>query len=323
MAHAHTDGEALIPLDRGLFEPGSASPGQDDAVPEPEPEPEPVADGHGSVPGEVGQSPDDGSLIHLDRDFFTPATRGSHASGHDGHGAHESHDGRAHGEGHPPVDHADAGGAQLTVPASASHEGGAGETHASASTPASTSPEMREAGRTEATPDAGDTDPGQTTSHGQDLTERTVDGRHLLGSETQDGGWISQDGTVYVAGDGTVEHGLTSPDGAFLANGEVRQIDGDSVYGTRLDDGSFLSEDGKTMVTADGVVEHGRTSPDGQFLTEHTVDGQAVWGSDTQDGGWISEDGSTYVSSDGEVEHGLTAPDGSFLANGEVREVDG
>ncbi|MFG2940431.1 hypothetical protein, partial [Streptomyces sp. NPDC048282] len=293
MTNAHTDGEALMPLDRWLFEPATASTGQEDTVATPDTQSsapaEPVVDGHGSAPAEVGQLADDGSLIHLDREFFTPATRETHARGHGGHEGHEEH---------APADHADAGDTQLTVRAPAAHEGGASETHSSASI----SPETEDAGATKTVPDAGHTDPTQTTANGQDLTERTIDGQHLLGSGTQDGGWISQDGTVYVSSDGTVEHGLTAPDGSFLANGEVQEIDGQSVYGTRLDDGSFLSEDGATMVTAGGVVEHGQTTSDGQFVTERTVDGRDVWGSDTGDGGWISQDGTVYVSSDGVVE---------------------
>ncbi|MFK0156994.1 hypothetical protein ACIQVK_33665, partial [Streptomyces sp. NPDC090493] len=329
MANAQTDGEALIPLDRGLFEPATASTDQDAAATAPDAQSsapaEPAADAHGPVPGDAGQSPDDGSLVHLDREFFSRATGEPHARPHDGHGVPEGHDDHAGHADHMPADHTATADTQFTVQAPPSHGDGADEPHppASTSTPASTSSETEEPRAANTPTDAGDSDPGQTTSNDQNLTERTVDGQHLLGSDTQDGGWISQDGTVYVSGDGTVEHGLTAPDGSFLANGEVRQIDGDSVYGTRLDDGSFLSEDGKTMVTAGGVVEHGQTTADGQFVTERAVDGQDLWGSDTQDGGWISQDGTVYVSSDGTVEHGLTAPDGSFLANGEVRQIDG
>ncbi|MFK0156995.1 hypothetical protein ACIQVK_33670, partial [Streptomyces sp. NPDC090493] len=46
---------------------------------------------------------------------------------------------------------------------------------------------------------------GQTTADGQFVTERVVDGQAMWGSDTQDGGWVSQDGTVYVSSDGSVE----------------------------------------------------------------------------------------------------------------------
>ncbi|MER5517491.1 hypothetical protein ABT079_22610, partial [Streptomyces sp. NPDC002763] len=311
----------MISLDRGLFEPATASTDQEGQTPD-APDAadapdsgsstlaEPVVDGHGSLPDASGQSPDGGQLIGLDRSFFTRATGETTATAHPGDADHEDHG--VH-EGHTPPDHTEAGnpvwvrdntrpdhGTSQTEPTSTSHDG---ETHSTTST-------APESGATTTT-EAGGTDPGRPAPDDQPLTERTVDGEHLLGSDTQDGGWISQDGTVYVSGDGAVEHGLTAPDGAFLANGEVRTIDGAQVYGTRLDDGSFLSEDGTTMVTAGGAVEHGQSTSDGQFVTERTVDGQDLWGSDTQDGGWISQDGTVYVSGDGAVEHGLTAPDGA------------
>ncbi|MFF3561803.1 WXG100 family type VII secretion target [Streptomyces sp. NPDC002574] len=320
MTNAHTDGEALIPLDRELFDPATASAGHDDG-PTPVALAEPVVDGQGVspiTPDTAGRSPDGGPMIQLDRPFFTRATSETEVVGHEGPSGHE---------GHTPADHVDVDqtvwahgntrteyGTSQSEPASATHEGGLQSATSDSASPA--------AGATTTPTDAGNADFVQTAPDGL-LTERTVDGQDLLGSDTQDGGWISQDGTVYVSGDGTVEHGLTAPDGAFLADGEVLQVDGQSVYGTRLGDGSFLSADGSTLVSADGVVEHGQTTSDGQFLTERTVDGRTLWGSDTQDGGWLSQDGTVYVSSDGGVEHGLTAPAGAFLVNGEVQQVDG
>ncbi|MGW1726759.1 WXG100 family type VII secretion target [Streptomyces sp. NPDC002306] len=160
-----------------------------------------------------------------------------------------------------------------------------------------------------------------TTEETSSLTPMTVGGQTLLGTATTDGGWMSQDGTVYVAGDGEVAYGLTMPDGSFLPNGEVRTVNGQQTYGSVLSDGTWLSADGTVEVSPDGTVRTGQTTEDGVFLTARTVDGQSLLGTDTSDGGWISQDGTVYVSADGEVEHGLSTPDGSFLKDGVTKTL--
>ncbi|WP_251491363.1 WXG100 family type VII secretion target, partial [Actinacidiphila cocklensis] len=151
---------------------------------------------------------------------------------------------------------------------------------------------------------------------GRFLVERAVDGRTLWGGETEDGGFISQDGTVYVDPSGKVAHGLTAPDGRFLPDGASRVVDGHTVWGSVGDDGSFLSEDGTVFVTAGGHVEHGKVV-DGRFLVERAVDGRTLWGGETEDGGFISQDGTIYVDAKGKVQKGITDPvSGSFVPGG-------
>ncbi|MFE1856693.1 hypothetical protein, partial [Streptomyces sp. NPDC059489] len=70
---------------------------------------------------------------------------------------------------------------------------------------------------------------------------RTIDGHPVLGQYGADGSFVSRDGTIYVSPQGTVVHGLTSPDGHFLPNGESRVVDGRTVWGSVGGDGSFLS----------------------------------------------------------------------------------
>ncbi|MYS23327.1 WXG100 family type VII secretion target, partial [Streptomyces sp. DvalAA-14] len=115
---------------------------------------------------------------------------------------------------------------------------------------------------------------------------------------------------------GKVVHGLTAPDGKFLANGATQLVDGVLMYGSMTEGGGFLSEDGKTFVTPSGVVEHGKTTDDGHFLTPRVIDGTTYWGGDTTDNGWISQDGTIYIDSSGTVEHGISTPDGNFLKDG-------
>ena len=158
------------------------------------------------------------------------------------------------------------------------------------------------------------TEPG-AQAQGAAEEQRVVDGQHLSGRVTQDGGFLSADGKTYVSPSGEVQHGLTAPDGSFLPNGAVRTVDGQQVYGSVLPDGSFLSQDGTELVLPSGVVEHGRTAPAGTFEYQRTVDGQPVWGSDTGDG-WLSSDGKTYIDSSGNADTGITTPDGQFIAGG-------
>ncbi|WP_031517968.1 WXG100 family type VII secretion target [Streptomyces sp. NRRL F-5123] len=148
------------------------------------------------------------------------------------------------------------------------------------------------------------------------LVEQTVDGKVLWGDETENGGFISQDGTIYIDPKGKVLHGLKAPDGTFLPNGTSRVIDGHTVWGSVGDDGSFLSEDGTILVTASDHVEHGKIVGD-RFLVQRTVDGKELWGSETDDGGFISQDGTIYVDAKGNVQKGITDPvSGSFIPGG-------
>jgi uncharacterized protein YukE len=148
-----------------------------------------------------------------------------------------------------------------------------------------------------------------------------IDGKTVWGSDTKDGGWISEDEHTYVDPSGKSVHGLVAPDGQFLPNGTSRMIDGRTVWGSVGDDGSFLSEDGTIYQTPDGRTEHGKLTDDGHFLTPKMIDGKTLWGSDTKDGGWISEDGTTYVDPKGAVQHGISAPDGTFIENGTTRTL--
>ncbi|MEU9407508.1 WXG100 family type VII secretion target, partial [Streptomyces sp. NPDC048281] len=158
---------------------------------------------------------------------------------------------------------------------------------------------------------------GFTDSDGRFHAERTVDGQALYGSVTQDGGWLSDNGKVWVDKDQVAHHGITDPGtGQFLENGEVRTIDGRQVYGS-VQDGVFFSEDRDLMVTADGTVEHGYTDSDGRFHAERTIDGKTMYGSVTQDGGWISDDGTVAEYKDGSIHHGLVDPTtNQFVENG-------
>lgn len=97
MTNAHTDGEALIPLDRDLFEPATDSTAQDDTQTPDTPgtqnsaPAEPVIDGHGSFPEGAAPSPDGEPLTHLDRSFFSRATSEPETVAHTGHQGHLPH----------------------------------------------------------------------------------------------------------------------------------------------------------------------------------------------------------------------------------------
>ncbi|HXA57679.1 MAG TPA: hypothetical protein VNW94_00810 [Streptosporangiaceae bacterium] len=160
---------------------------------------------------------------------------------------------------------------------------------------------------------------GHTDGQGYFHSQRTVDGQVLYGSDTGNGGWISDDGKVAIdpsINHGNPQHGITDPvTHQFLANGEVRGIDGHQVYGS-VQNGVFYSEDGTLLVKADGTVEHGHTDGQGYFHSQRTVDGQVLYGRDTTDGGWISDDGTVAIDKSGKVEHGVSTPDGKFLPGG-------
>ncbi|MEV5753964.1 WXG100 family type VII secretion target [Actinoallomurus sp. NPDC052308] len=148
---------------------------------------------------------------------------------------------------------------------------------------------------------------------------RTVDGRQVYGS-VQNGVFFSEDGSIEVRADGTVEHGRLDDQGQFHSQ---RTVDGQVLYGTDTTDGGWISDDGKIALDKDGVVQHGLTDPGTkQFLPNgevRTVDGRQVYGS-VQDGVFYSEDGSLAVRSDGTVEHGHVDDRGQFHSQ---RTVDG
>ncbi|MDX3322433.1 WXG100 family type VII secretion target, partial [Streptomyces sp. ME03-5684b] len=160
-----------------------------------------------------------------------------------------------------------------------------------------------------------------TTPDGHFQTQHNINGHPTWGTPTNNGGFLTEDGTTYVDPTGKTTHGLTAPDGTFLPNGQTRDIDGQHVYGTQLDDGSFLSQDGTTLITPDGTTQHGRTTPDGHFQTQHNINGHPTWGTPTNNGGFLTEDGKTYVDPSGKVEHGISAPDGTFIPGGTTRTL--
>jgi hypothetical protein len=156
------------------------------------------------------------------------------------------------------------------------------------------------------------------TSPGQPTT-KVVDGQTVDGTYGPDGTFYSEDGTIVVLPDGTIEHGVTDPDtDVFLENGEVLTINGVQVYGS-VQDGTFYSEDGTIVVLPDGTIEHGVTDPaTGVFLENgevRTINGVQVYGT-VQDGTFISEDGTIIVLPDGTVLTGTLDPNtGIFTAS--------
>ena len=155
-------------------------------------------------------------------------------------------------------------------------------------------------------------------------TVRDVNGTLVTGHATNDGGFLSSDGKLYVSADGNAQYGVTDPvTHAFLPNGAARVIDGATVYGTVLSSGDFLSSDGTILQTANGFVEHGKTQG-GSFLASATVDGRQVWGNYGSDGSFLSQDGTMYVPAGGKAEYGITDPvTHQFLPNGVTRVIDG
>ena len=181
----------------------------------------------------------------------------------------------------------------------------------------------------------GTVETSMVTSDGTILTQRIINGNPMWGQDSQDG-WFSQDGTVFVPnftdnkGDvnGVAQFGITTPDGKFLQNGEMRWIKGQQVYGSLLDDGSFLSEDGTLLQLPDGTVETSMVTSDGTILTQRIVNGKPMWGQDSQDG-WFSQDGTVFIpnSTDGKgnvkgvAQYGITTPDGHFLNGGVTKTL--
>jgi WXG100 family type VII secretion target len=147
----------------------------------------------------------------------------------------------------------------------------------------------------------------------------------VSGHATADGGFLSDDGTVYVDSNGGVEHGRTTAGGVFET---PRVVDGQTLWGTSTTGGGWISEDRKTYVDSSGTVEHGITAPDGTFVPNGTTrtlpDGTTLYGNDVG-GSFYSYDGSTIVLGDGTVVHGhLDQGTGIFTAdNGATYGVTG
>ena len=164
---------------------------------------------------------------------------------------------------------------------------------------------------------------GSTTTTDSTIVQN-VDGKLVTGYATQNGGFMSNDGTVYVPPGGSPEYGITDPvTGNFLQGGTTRIIEGQTAYGT-VQNGTFVSEDGTMLQLPNGFVEHGKTDATGNFLAETTVDGQQVWGNYGDNGDFMSADGKIYVPAGKAAEYGITDPStGNFLPGGSTRVIDG
>ena len=164
---------------------------------------------------------------------------------------------------------------------------------------------------------------GSTTTTDNTIVQN-VDGKLVTGYATQNGGFMSNDGTVYVPSGGPPQYGITDPTtGNFLQGGTTRVIDGQTVYGT-VQKGVFVSEDNTLLQLPSGFVEHGKTDASGNFLAETTVNGQQVWGNYADNGDFMSSDGTIYVPAGKPAEFGITDPTtGNFLEGGSTRVIDG
>lgn len=144
---------------------------------------------------------------------------------------------------------------------------------------------------------------------------RIIDGEPVYGIRGDDGSFLSRypDSTIYVTGTdtkdpdgkvipvGTVEHGVTTPDGFFLKGGSIRTLpDGRQLYGYARGTG-FISYDEKTMVLPGGQVVTGNLDSVNIFTTS---DGKTFYvGDDIQpasprlDGSYVLPDQSTVMTS--------------------------
>ena len=163
-----------------------------------------------------------------------------------------------------------------------------------------------------------------STSTADSTVVRTIDGKLVTGYATNNGGFASSDGTVYVPAGKAAEYGITDPGtGNFLPGGTTRVIGGQTVYGT-VQNGMFVSEDGTLLQLSSGFVEHGTTDASGNFLAETTINGQVVQGNYSDNGDFMSQDGKIYVPAGKAAEYGITDPGtGSFLPGGTTRVING
>jgi uncharacterized protein YukE len=145
---------------------------------------------------------------------------------------------------------------------------------------------------------------------------KVVDGQTLSGHATTDGGWLSDDGTVYVDSHNNVEHGRTTDAGMFETS---QVVDGHTMWGTPTTNGGWMSEDGKVYVDPDHTIEHGIKAPDGTFIpngsTDVLPDGTTLYGTHVGNA-FYTYDGSTIVLGDQTVVHGhLDDKTGIFTAD--------
>ncbi|MCO5975085.1 WXG100 family type VII secretion target, partial [Actinoallomurus soli] len=115
-----------------------------------------------------------------------------------------------------------------------------------------------------------------TDGQGYFHSARTVDGQTVYGSDTTDGGWISDDGKTAIDKDGKVQHGITDPNTHnFLPDGTTHTLpDGTVLYGFTVG-GDFYSDDGTIIVLANGTVLHGKTDTSTGIFTP--TDGNGVY----------------------------------------------
>ncbi|NED79493.1 hypothetical protein G3I76_05215 [Streptomyces sp. SID11233] len=107
---------------------------------------------------------------------------------------------------------------------------------------------------------------------------------------------MSEDGTTYVDPSGSVEHGITSPDGYFLPNGEIRTIDGRQVYGRHLTDGSFISQNNTIIVLAGGAVVRGTYDGSTGIFTGQNGNGYFVGEDGVKSGHFRKDDGALELA---------------------------
>ena len=153
---------------------------------------------------------------------------------------------------------------------------------------------------------------------------QNVDGRLVTGYQTDNGGFMSTDRTIYVPPGSAPEYGITDPTtGNFLQGGTTRVIGGQTVYGT-VQNGIFVSEDNTLLQLPNGFVEHGTTDASGDFQAYAVVDGQQVSGNYDDNGDFQASDGRIYIPAGAAPEHGITDPTtGNFLPGGSTRVIDG
>ena len=149
-------------------------------------------------------------------------------------------------------------------------------------------------------------------------TTRVIADQTVYGMLTNNGSFISEDGTILQLPSGFVEHGTTDAAGDFTAE---LTVDGKQVSGNYDDKGNFMSTDGTVYVPAGGAPELGVTDPTtNNFLPGGTTyvlpGGTTLYGYKEPDGSFWSYDGSTIVLSNGTAVTGsLTKGDGIFAGS--------
>jgi WXG100 family type VII secretion target len=139
------------------------------------------------------------------------------------------------------------------------------------------------------------------TPDGHFLVQKAVGGRVLWGSDTQDGGFISEDGKTYVDSSGKVEHGISTPDGQFIPNGTTHIMpDGSTAYGTMAGK-DFFSADGHTIVLDNGTILHGNDDWATGIFTTNSGDAYFVGQNGVTHGHFRPADGALVLDGDGGV----------------------